>query len=51
MQIIEKRPISQRCLTCEEAKEGEKLGLGVDAYCYNCDYALDRFEIVKEDKK
>lgn len=45
--IIERNPLPQRCLECEDAKEGEALGLSVDAYCYNCDYALERFEIVK----
>ena len=45
--IIERNPLPQRCLECEEAAEGEALGLSVDAYCYNCDYALDRFQIVK----
>lgn len=51
IEIIEVSPLPQRCLECPEAKEGEELGVGVDAYCYNCDYALDRFQIIKiEDK-
>ena len=47
IEIIEVNPLPERCLNCEEAKEGEALGVGVDAYCYNCDYALDRFKIIK----
>ena len=46
MKIIEANPLPQRCIDCPDAKEGEALGLGSDAYCYNCDYALDRFIIV-----
>ncbi len=46
MKIIEANPLPQRCIDCPEAKEGEALGLGPDAYCYNCDYALDRFIIL-----
>ena len=40
--LVEVNPLPQRCLECPEAKEAEALGLGVDAYCYNCDFALDR---------
>ncbi len=40
-------PLPERCLNCEDAKEGIELGLTPDAYCYNCDYALDRFELVE----
>ncbi|MDL2273404.1 hypothetical protein LJC34_02510 [Oscillospiraceae bacterium OttesenSCG-928-G22] len=47
MEIREVTPLPPRCLECEDAKDGIALGVGVDAYCYNCDYALDRFEIVK----
>lgn len=47
IEIIEVNPLPQRCIDCEDAKEGEALGVGVDAYCYNCDYALDRFQIIK----
>ena len=46
--IIERKPLPQRCVDCEDAKEGKALGVGVDAYCYNCDYALERFEIIKD---
>ena len=47
IEIIEVNPLPQRCLECEEAAEGEAMGVGPDAYCYNCDYALDRFQIIK----
>lgn len=46
MKIIEANPLPERCLNCLDAKEGEELGLGPDAYCYNCDYALERFIIL-----
>ncbi len=46
MEIKEKSPLPERCLNCPDAKEGEAMGVGPDAYCYNCDYALDRFEII-----
>ena len=46
MKIIEANPLPQRCIECPEAKEGEELGVGPDAYCYNCDFALDRFIIL-----
>ena len=48
IELIEVDPLPDRCLNCPEAKEGEELGLGPDAYCYNCDYALDRWKIVKK---
>ncbi|WP_299043909.1 hypothetical protein [uncultured Campylobacter sp.] len=44
----EVKPLPQRCIDCEEAAEGEKMGVGIDAYCYNCDYALDRFHPIKD---
>lgn len=47
IEIIEVNPLPQRCLECAEAAEGEELGVGPDAYCYNCDYALERFQIIK----
>lgn len=46
MEIREKPILPQRCIDCQERKEAESMGLGPDAYCYNCDWALDRFEIV-----
>ena len=46
MELIEKS-LPERCLNCEEAKEAKSRGLTEDAYCYNCDWALDRWEIVK----
>ena len=49
--LVEVNPLPQRCLECPEAKEAEALGLGVDAYCYNCDFALDRWQIVKTDEE
>lgn len=51
LEIIEVKPLPQRCLECQEAKEGEAMGLTPDAYCYNCDYALDRFQLVKVEEK
>lgn len=47
MEFIEKKPLPQRCIDCPEAKEAKELGLAEDAYCYNCDWALDRWQIVK----
>lgn len=49
IEIREVHPLPQRCLDCPEAAEAEAMGLTVDAYCYNCDYALDRFEIIEVD--
>ena len=46
MEIIEANLLPQRCLECQEAKEAKELGLTEDAYCYNCDWALDRWTIV-----
>lgn len=45
MEYREKQPLPQICLDCPERKEAECQGLGADACCYNCEYALDRFEI------
>lgn len=45
LEIIEVSPLPQRCQECQEAKEAEAMGLTPDAYCYNCDFALDRFQI------
>lgn len=49
IKYIEVNPLPQRCLECQEAKEGKALGLTEDAYCYNCDFALDRWKIVKDE--
>lgn len=49
LKIVEVQPLPQRCQECQEAKEAEEMGLGPDAYCYNCDYALERFEIITEE--
>lgn len=46
MELIEKS-LPERCVNCQERKEGEEMGVGPDAYCYNCDWALDRWEIVR----
>ena len=46
MELIEKKPLPQCCLECQEAKEAKELGLTEDAYCYNCDHALERWTIV-----
>lgn len=48
IELIEVDPLPDRCLECPEAREGEELDLGPDAYCYNCDYALDRWKIAKK---
>lgn len=45
MELKEKPILPQRCIDCQERKEMEDL-VGPDAYCYDCDWALDRFEIV-----
>ena len=45
LEIREIQPLPQRCQECEEVKEH-----GVDCACYNCDYALERFELVKVDE-
>lgn len=44
IEIVEVSPLPQVCADCPEAKE---MGLCVDAYCYNCDYALERFKILE----
>lgn len=49
MRLIEVDPLPQRCIDCPEAKEGKELGLTEDAYCYNCDYALDRWIIARDE--
>lgn len=46
MEQSEERGLPKRCLDCDERREGEQLGLGPDAYCYNCDFALDRFPVI-----
>lgn len=51
MKLVEVSPLPQRCLECPEAKEAKELGLTEDAYCYNCDFALDRWQIVKTDEE
>ena len=48
IKYVEVTPLPERCLNCPEAKEVEEMGLGPDAYCYNCDWALDRFIILDE---
>lgn len=45
LEIREIQPLPQRCQECEKVKED-----GVDCACYNCDYALERFELVKLDE-
>ena len=40
----EKEILPRRCEDCLEKKEAEVCGFTADAYCYNCDYAMDRFE-------
>ena len=45
MEIREKPILPKRCVDCQERKEMEGL-VSPDAYCYNCDFALERFEIV-----
>lgn len=45
MELKEKPILPQRCIDCQERKEMKDM-VGPDAYCYNCDWALDRFEIV-----
>ena len=49
-ELIEVDPLPKRCLECPEAREGEEMGLGPDAYCYTCDYALDRWKIVEKEE-
>ena len=49
MRLREVKPLPKRCRKCPEAKEGKKMGLTEDAYCYNCDYALERWEIIKDE--
>lgn len=51
LEIIEVFPLPERCLNCQEAKEGEAMGVGVDAYCYNCDFALERFQLKITEEK
>ena len=44
IKLIEVEPLPQVCQECQEVKE-----YGVDCACYNCDYALERFRVVKTD--
>lgn len=43
MKLREVKPLPQVCQECKEVKEE-----GVECACYNCDHALERFEIVEE---
>ena len=45
--VEEVSPLPKRCVKCQEAKEGKEMGLTEDAYCYNCDYALERWKLLK----
>lgn len=45
-EIREKKPLPEVCAKCQEVKEW-----GVDAACYNCDHALERFEIVEVEEE
>jgi hypothetical protein len=47
IELVEVNPLPSVCQNCQEAKEGQAMGLTEDAYCYNCDYALERWNIVK----
>ena len=47
--LVEVSPLPDCCVNCPEAKEGKELGLTEDTYCYNCDFALLRWQIVKEE--
>ena len=44
IKLIEVEPLPQVCQECQEVKE-----YGVDCACYNCDYALERFMMIKTD--
>ena len=48
--ILKEREIPPVCIDCPERLEGEASGLGPDAYCYNCDEALSRYEILWVDE-
>lgn len=48
IEIRERNPLPEVCRNCEELKE---CGGNVDAACYNCDYALERFEIIHIDSE
>ena len=41
IELIENEALPQVCALCKEVEE-----FGVDAACYNCDYALERFRMV-----
>lgn len=45
MRIIQREPLPQVCAECEEVKE-----FGTECACYNCDYALERFEILPDEE-
>ena len=49
MRLTEKNPLPQRCVECQEAKEAEAAGYGIDACCYNCDYALERWIMANDE--
>lgn len=44
IELVEVKPLPQVYQECKEVKE-----FGIDAACYNCEYALERFEISKLD--
>ena len=43
MEEQEEKALPRRCKDCQERKAAERIGLSPDAYCYNCDYELERF--------
>lgn len=45
IEFVEVQQLPLRCQECQEVKE-----FGADCACYNCDYALERFEIKEIDE-
>lgn len=44
IELKEVKPLPQVCQECQEVKEW-----GVECACYNCDHALERFEMITVD--
>lgn len=44
IEFIERQPLPQECQECKEIVE---CGGAVDMACYNCDFALKRFKMVR----
>ena len=44
--LKEYSPIPQVCIECKAREDGENQCFGPDAYCYNCEHELERYEMI-----